>query len=142
MHAVTARADAIKFADSSPIQVSCRLERAAPESTHCKSGDAGCSSSGNGDDAERHELTITVQDGGRGMAADEAERAFDAYFRAPSHRGGGTGLGALCSCNARACVHACVLRVASRACVRSPQGCTSASVSWKVCFVFALRVCA
>jgi hypothetical protein len=133
MHAVT-RADAIKFADGTDIKVSCTLlDRASV--TKCDGGNGG-------DDAERHELTITVQDGGRGMAADECARAFDAYFRAPAHRGGGTGLGALsryfytCACK---CVARHLTRV--RTCSQlHPQGCISASASWKVCVVLAMML--
>jgi len=39
------------------------------------------------------QLTIVVADGGRGMSAEECAHAFEPYYRAPSHRGGGTGLG-------------------------------------------------
>ncbi len=45
--------------------------------------------------ADRSALTLVVADGGRGMTADECTHIFDAYFRAPTHRGGGTGLGAM-----------------------------------------------
>ena len=46
-----------------------------------------------GGDASAALLTIVVADGGRGMSAEECAHAFEPYYRAPSHRGGGTGLG-------------------------------------------------
>ena len=43
-------------------------------------------------------LTLVVADRGRGMAPDEIAHIFEAYHRAPTHKGGGTGLGAyMCS---------------------------------------------
>jgi PAS domain S-box-containing protein len=67
-------ANAAKFADGSDITVSVR----------CEAVDEGVSS----------RLTLCVTDGGRGMAAEERDRAFESYVRAPTHKGGGTGLGA------------------------------------------------
>ena len=75
----------MKFADGSEIVVSVRCEATADAPSQASS------SSG-----ERSGLlTLVVQDGGRGMSAEECSHIFDAYFRAPTHKGGGTGLGAL-----------------------------------------------
>ena len=38
-------------------------------------------------------LTLVVSDGGRGMSAEESVRVFEQFFRAPTHKGGGQGLG-------------------------------------------------
>jgi signal transduction histidine kinase len=89
-------ADAVKFADNTPITVSARCEPAAAAAA------AAASSSGAADAAagapscglDAMLLTLSVADGGRGMSAEECERAFEPYFRAPTHKGGGTGLGA------------------------------------------------
>jgi signal transduction histidine kinase len=67
--------NAVKFADGSAVAVSVRCEAAEEE---------GASS----------RLTLCVTDGGRGMTAEERDRAFESYVRAPTHKGGGTGLGA------------------------------------------------
>jgi signal transduction histidine kinase len=108
------RADAVKFADGTLISVSARCEQAA-----CSNNSEVAAAS--------TVLTLSVADGGRGMTADECERAWTPYYRraiaartaapsvavcwslsrarcacrAPTHRGGGTGLGA---CLQRACV--------------------------------------
>jgi signal transduction histidine kinase len=68
--------NAVKFADGSAVAVAVRCEAAEEE---------GASS----------RLTLCVTDGGRGMTAEERDRAFESYVRAPTHKGGGTGLGAL-----------------------------------------------
>ncbi len=44
-------------------------------------------------DPDAQRLTLVVADGGRGMTAEECLRAFEPYARAPTHKGGGTGLG-------------------------------------------------
>ncbi len=46
-------------------------------------------------------LTLAVADGGRGMSVEECARAFERDFRAPTHKGGGTGLGACLAAHAR-----------------------------------------
>ncbi len=73
----------MKFADGSDVTVSVQCEPLAG------------GSQGGVARADRSALTLVVADGGRGMTADECTRIFDAYFRAPTHRGGGTGLGAV-----------------------------------------------
>ena len=70
-------ADAAKFADGTDVTVSVRVEPRG----------------GGSADAAAALLTIVVADGGRGMSAEECAHAFEPYYRAPSHRGGGTGLG-------------------------------------------------
>ena len=65
---------AVKFADGSNITVSVRCE-------------------GVGDSSTSMLLSLLVTDGGRGMSAAERDRAFESYVRAPTHMGGGTGLG-------------------------------------------------
>ena len=65
--------NACKFADGSDVTVATRVDDATP-------GGAAT-------------LHLIVADGGRGMSAEECARAFEPYYRAPSHRGGGTGLG-------------------------------------------------
>ena len=65
--------NACKFADGSDVTVATRVDDATP-------GGAAT-------------LRLIVADGGRGMSAEECARAFEPYYRAPSHRGGGTGLG-------------------------------------------------
>ena len=64
--------NACKFADGSDVTVSTRVD-APPDGAAT--------------------LRLIVADGGRGMSAEECARAFEPYYRAPSHRGGGTGLG-------------------------------------------------
>ena len=64
--------NACKFADGSDVTVSTRVD--------AQPGGAAA-------------LRLIVADGGRGMSAEECARAFEPYYRAPSHRGGGTGLG-------------------------------------------------
>ena len=52
-------------------------------SVHCEpAADAACA------------LTLVVADGGRGMSAEESMHVFEPYYRSPTHKGGGTGLGA------------------------------------------------
>jgi signal transduction histidine kinase len=69
--------NAAKVADGSEVTVSVRIE---------PRGDSSA-------DASAALLTLVVADSGRGMSAEECARAFEPYYRAPSHRGGGTGLG-------------------------------------------------
>ncbi len=69
--------NATKFADGSEITVSTCCDAAADAAA---GPDALC-------------LTLVVADGGRGMTAEECSRAFEPYARAPTHKGGGTGLG-------------------------------------------------
>jgi signal transduction histidine kinase len=70
----------VKFADGTDVEVSVRCEPAARRDADS--------------DAAQYELTLVVSDSGRGMSADECTRVWEPYFRSPSHRGGGTGLGA------------------------------------------------
>jgi hypothetical protein len=108
-HLLCARADAVKFADGTDVEVSVRCEPAAH--------DADC-------DAAQYELTLVVSDSGRGMSADECTRVFAPYYRSPSHRGGGTGLGARCPLARRA--------QCADALSASAQACTFAPALWKV----------
>lgn len=64
----------VKFADGSNITVSVRCESVGDSSTSML-------------------LSLRVTDGGRGMSEAERDRAFESYVRAPTHMGGGTGLG-------------------------------------------------
>ena len=113
-------ADAVKFCDGSDVTVSVQCEAAADDA-----------------DADRRVLTLEVADGGRGMAPDECARIFDAYYRAPTHRGGGTGLGALRVLVCAACWCSQLLTDGFLV-----QGCTSARDSWKVrCSSTAWAVC-
>ena len=74
--------NAAKFADGSDVTVSTRVEAAAaPEDAASASPERPAT------------LRIVVTDGGRGMSAEECAHVFEPYYRAPSHRGGGTGLG-------------------------------------------------
>jgi len=66
-----------KFADGSDVTVSCAVDAPPADAP----ADAPST------------LRIAVADGGRGMSAEECAHAFEPYYRAPSHRGGGTGLG-------------------------------------------------
>ena len=68
--------NACKFADGSDVTVSTSVD----EPPDAAPGGAAT-------------LRLVVADGGRGMSAEECARAFEPYYRAPSHRGGGTGLG-------------------------------------------------
>jgi signal transduction histidine kinase len=72
--------DAAKFADGTDVTVSARCEPAESASAAADGGAA-------------YTLTLVVSDGGRGLCPEECVRIFEPYYRSPTHKGGGTGLG-------------------------------------------------
>jgi signal transduction histidine kinase len=71
--------DAAKFADGTDVTVSARCE---PTESAGAAADGGA-----------YRLTLLVSDGGRGLCPEECVRCFEPYYRSPTHKGGGTGLG-------------------------------------------------